>query len=276
MKKIILFFFVIPFSITAQEFQGKAYYMSKTILNTDFIKNIPPERRERVLSRMKSNSEKNYVLDFNTTSSLFKEEVQLETTGGNQRWSMFSSLGSNEGTVYRDILSNAFISKQELLGKTFLIKDTLTKSKWTMTGQTKKIGIYTCYNATQEVESEVRAIQFGRSSQRASENKDVPKKTKITTLSTWFTPEIPVATGPSFYSGLPGLILEVSDDNRTILCTKVVLNPKEKIKIKAPKKGTVVNNEEFKKIQEDKIKEMREQFGRGRRQGGGNRIRIQN
>ena len=61
MKKIILFFFVIPFSITAQEFQGKAYYMSKTILNTDFIKNIPPERRERVLARMKSNSEKNYV-----------------------------------------------------------------------------------------------------------------------------------------------------------------------------------------------------------------------
>ena len=102
------------------------------------------------------------------------------------------------------------------------------------------------------------------------------RKAKITTLSAWFTPEIPVATGPSFYSGLPGLILEVSDDNRTILCTKVVLNPKEKIKIKAPKKGTVVNNEEFKKIQEDKIKEMREQFGRGRRQGGGNRIRIQN
>ena len=46
MKKIILFFFIFTFSITAQEFQGKAYYMSKTILNTDFIKNIPQERRK--------------------------------------------------------------------------------------------------------------------------------------------------------------------------------------------------------------------------------------
>ena len=276
MKKIILFFFIFTFSITAQEFQGKAYYISKTILNTDFIKNIPLERRKQVLSRMRSNSEKNYILDFNTTSSLFEEEVQLESTKGNQRWSMFSSLMSNAGTVYRDILSNTFIRKQELLGKIFLIKDTLTKSKWTMTGGTKKIGIYTCYNATQEVESELRVMQFGRSSQRASEDKDIPKKTKITILSAWFAPEIPVATGPSFYSGLPGLILEVSDDNTTILCTKVVLNPKEKIKIKAPKKGTVVNDKEFNKIREDKIKEMREQFGRGRRQGGGNRVRTQN
>ncbi len=72
------------------------------------------------------------------TFELFEEEVQLESTKGNQRWSMFSSLMSNAGTVYRDILSNTFIRKQELLGKIFLIKDTLTKSKWTMTGQDKK------------------------------------------------------------------------------------------------------------------------------------------
>ena len=52
----------------------------------------------------------------------------------------------------------------------------------------------------------------------------------------WFTPEIPVSSGPSWYQGLPGLILEVSDDDTTILCTKIVMNPKEKTKIKRPKK----------------------------------------
>ena len=276
MKKVILFFFIFTFSISAQEFQGKAYYVSKTVLNTDFIKNIPPERRGRVLSRMKSNSEKNYVLDFNTTSSLFEEEVQLESMEGNERLRIFSSLMSNVGTVYRDILSNTYIRKQELLGKTFLIKDTLTKSKWVITGDAKKIGIYTSYKATQEVETELRIMQFGRSSQRASQDNNTTKKTKIVTLSAWFTPEIPVATGPDFYSGLPGLILEVSNDNTTILCTKIVMNPKDRIKIKVPKKGKVVNDEEFKKIKEEKMKEMRSQFGRARRQGGGNPIRIQN
>jgi GLPGLI family protein len=31
------------------------------------------------------------------------------------------------------------------------------------------------------------------------------------------------------YGGLPGLILEIGDDNRVMICTKVVLNPDEKI-----------------------------------------------
>jgi GLPGLI family protein len=69
------------------------------------------------------------------------------------------------------------------------------------------------------------------------------------------------------YGGLPGLILEIGDDNRVMICTKVVLNPEEKIKLKEPNKGKVVSNSEFLIIQEDKAKEMRERYQRG----GGNR-----
>ena len=36
-------------------------------------------------------------------------------------------------------------------------------------------------------------------------------------MSAWFTPEIPVSTGPSMYGGLPGLILEINDDRTTML-----------------------------------------------------------
>jgi len=87
-------------------------------------------------------------------------------------------------------------------------------------------------------------------------------------MTAWFTPEIPVSTGPAMYGGLPGLILEISDGNRTMLCTKVVINPSEKIKIKEPSKGKIVSNLEFKKIQEDKMKEMRERYNSGGGRGG--------
>ncbi len=91
----------------------------------------------------------------------------------------------------------------------------------------------------------------------------------------WFTPEIPVSSGPSWYQGLPGLILEVNDDKTTILCTKIVMNPKEKGKIKRPKKGKVISNQDFVKLQDEKRVEAREmwQKARERRQSSTARLR---
>ena len=45
---------------------------------------------------------------------------------------------------------------------------------------------------------------------------------------------------------------EVSDDDTTILCTKIVMNPKEKTKIKRPKKGKVISNQDFVTLQDEK------------------------
>ena len=66
----------------AQEFQGKAYYyISKTKMDPNFRrKNIPPERKQRIMERIKSNLEKNYELDFDSTASLFYEEERLDVS----------------------------------------------------------------------------------------------------------------------------------------------------------------------------------------------------
>jgi GLPGLI family protein len=40
-------------------------------------------------------------------------------------------------------------------------------------------------------------------------------------------PEIPVNQGPRII-GIAGLILEINDSKTVILCSKIVLNPKEK------------------------------------------------
>ena len=76
---------------------------------------------------------------------------------------------------------------------------------------------------------------------------------------------IPVAHGPGDFDGLPGLILELNTSNTTILCTKVVLNPKEDIKIKIPTKGKEVTREGYTTIIEEKATEMSQRFGGNRR-----------
>jgi len=74
-----------------------------------------------------------------------------------------------------------------------------------------------------------------------------------------------VGHGPLEYWGLPGLILEVSADNTTMLCSKIVLNPEETIEIEAPEKGKVVTKKEYQEIIIKKMKEFRD--NRGRRRG---------
>jgi GLPGLI family protein len=96
---------------------------------------------------------------------------------------------------------------------------------------------------------------------------------KEITITAWYTPEIPVSQGPEGYWGLPGLILEVNDGKTIILCSKVVLNPKEKTEIKAPSKGKVVNQKEYDETVIKKMEEFRE-MNQGRGGSGGFQIRM--
>ena len=69
-----------------------------------------------------------------------------------------------------------------------------------------------------------------------SENESTAKDIKLSQVEAWFTMQIPIQHGPAEFWGLPGLILEVSTENTTILCSEIISNPKEKLKIRPPKK----------------------------------------
>jgi GLPGLI family protein len=89
-------------------------------------------------------------------------------------------------------------------------------------------------------------------------------------ITAWYTPQIPVSTGPDTYYGLPGLILEINAGRTTMLCTEVTISSKEVLEIDAPNKGKEVSREEYIKIVKVKTAELKERFqsrgnrGRGR------------
>lgn len=84
----------------------------------------------------------------------------------------------------------------------------------------------------------------------------------MTEIEAWYTLQIPVSNGPAEYWGLPGLILEVSAGNTTILCSKIILNPKEKLTIVAPDKGKEITKSDYQKTIQEKMLEMRNNRGR--------------
>ena len=77
----------------------------------------------------------------------------------------------------------------------------------------------------------------------------------------WFTPQIPIGHGPEEFYGLPGLILEVKDENITYLASKIQLNPKDKVSIKVPNTKKAISKKEFDKIQKEKFDSMKNEDG---------------
>ena len=135
-------------SILAQDFQGKAYYLSKTTPDMSGWGNgqMTEFQKKQIAERMRGMFEKSYVLNFDRQASIFKEEEVLEAPGQKGFggwWTSFSS-----GPQYKNIKTRQFIQDQEFFGRQFLITDTLQKFEWKMGTETKQIGQYLCMKAT--------------------------------------------------------------------------------------------------------------------------------
>ncbi|MBA5791899.1 GLPGLI family protein [Flavobacterium sp. xlx-214] len=79
---------------------------------------------------------------------------------------------------------------RDIRKKFFLVTDELNY-KWIITNETKKINDFTCYKAT----TTFRGNNF----------------------EAWFTPDIPINAGPWKWYGLPGLIVEATDTDKSVV-----------------------------------------------------------
>ncbi|MCB0462109.1 MAG: GLPGLI family protein [Flavobacteriaceae bacterium] len=268
-----------------KDFQGKAYYFSKTTLDMENFggREMSEQQKKQIADRMKSMFEKTFILTFNKEESIYKEEEKLEAPGGGMRFGGFSMTG---GDQYKNVKENKMLIENEFFGKQFLIDDELPKLDWVMTGETKQIGQYMAMKATAIKKLDDTDFMSARRRNRDNENTEKTKDSTKTdnpmddfeipkeqTITAWYTPQIPINQGPGEYWGLPGLILEVSAGRTVILCSKIVMNPDQKEEIKRPSKGKQVTQKEYSEIIKKKMEEMQEMFrGRGGRDGGG-RIR---
>ena len=261
----------------SQDFQGNAPYESKTQVNMDFgNRQMPEDRKKEIMERMKKANERTYELAFNATESIYEEVEKLDQPGTDRggRGGRFGAMGGAGGDLYKNIKDKKYLVKNDLFGKIFLIEDNLEKLDWKLESDTKQIGNYTAFKATAVKtvkRPNMRAIFRRRGeNNKEEENKEEEFTEKEVSIVAWYTPEIPINQGPSGYWGLPGLILAVSDDVTTIVCSKITMNPKDKIEIKAPSKGKKVTQAEYDEISREKMKEMRENF-QNRRGGPGGR-----
>ena len=274
--QIVLLLMFVSITTTAQDFQGKAYYFSKTSVDMANIGNrqMSVDQKKQIADRMRSMFEKTYVLTFDREASTYKEDEVLEAPtsqrGFGRRGRNFSG-----GMQYKNIKSQQILQDQEFFGKQFLITDSLSKLDWKLGTETKQIGQYLCMKATTTKKADAldwRTMRSRNRSQTAAIKKDsittsitdeieIPNEIEVTA---WYTPQIPVSQGPGDYWGLPGLILEINTDKTIILCSKIIMNPEQKEAIEAPQKGQSISRSEYNDTVKEKMEEMRTMY-EGRR-----------
>lgn len=259
---------------SAQEFQGIATYKShrKVSIKMDSTK-VTSAMEKEMQEMLQKQFQKTYKLAFSKDMSIYKEEETLGApqVGGSMMVSTFDGGGSD--VLFKDTKSLKFTSQKETLGKIFLIRDSLPNYNWKLESETKNIGEYTCFKATYTREIEVpKNNNLSFSVVESDEEPEMVTKEIVTTA--WYTPQIPVSNGPGKFQGLPGLILEINDGSQTIICTSIVLNPTDKLEIKAPIKGKKVSQTEYKVLVDKRLQEMQEQNRPSERSGSGEHIQI--
>lgn len=284
-RVLVLAFTAVLSTLNAQDFQGEATYRTQRKMDIKMDSTstgVSKDQHAKLMAMMKKQFQKTFTLSFSKESSIYKEEESLDQPqlGGDGMQIKVIGAGGGGDILYKNTKEKRYVDQKDTMGKIFLVKDEMNSIDWQLQSETKFIGEYQCYKATYTKQVQVfKEMSFGSNSKTNKEDKkeeqEKEPEMEERVITAWYTPQIPVNNGPAMYQGLPGLILEVHDGKLTIVCSKIVLNPEDKVEIKEPEKGKEVNQEKYNAIMEKKAKEMMERYApRKGRKGEGFEIRI--
>lgn len=190
----------------------------KLISKMTFLSQEEKDRAAQTWKNEEGGKEK-MKLSFSPTESLYTYAGDAGENDNNGGYSWRNS----EFVLYRNFGQETKTDLIEMLGKTYIINDSLRASAWKIGNQVKEVAGHFCTKA---------------------ETTDPIKKQKITA---WFAQDIPVSAGPEQFSGLPGLILELDLDDDVVVIEATKIEPKKlTTELKLPKmKGKKITGKDY-------------------------------
>jgi GLPGLI family protein len=180
------------------------------------------------------------LLLFNENESLYlnapeeEKKQEMEEMDGKR---IEIRMNTPEEKIYSDLKNHHRTEQRDFMEKLFLIDTAMAKTNWKLTGRQKTILNYPCQQAV--------------------------KIDQQDTVTAWFTSALPVSTGPMGLNGLPGMILETENHHGDLHVVAQVVDlqqPNTALLVK-PKEGKKITPHAFRKIVEERTKEMQEEYG---------------
>jgi GLPGLI family protein len=152
------------------------------------------EEMKKAMPRIVADS---YVLDFNPEASVYR----LEKANTDNKYFLSSLKPMDEAYTVQDFSRQLLTMKTAVFEKKYLIKDSLTKYQWKITGEVRQIAGFDCKKAIAKIADSVVVVAF-------------------------YTDEILVKGGPESFNGLPGMIMGIAIPrlSLTLFATKIDLN----------------------------------------------------
>jgi GLPGLI family protein len=221
---------LLPVIIFSQTESGEISYTETVKLQIDI-----PEGNEEIRNSIPNSQSITKKLIFTAHESYYTDDAvnkDMEIKQQNNGMDMQIVMKNPQNNIYTNHDKNLLIQSTELFGKYFLVSGNLDFKKWKLSTGQKQIASYTCQ----------KAILSDTTQQ----------------IVAWYTTELPAYLGPAGYAQLPGTVLGIDVDNgqRSIIATKINFRPVATNEIIKPAKGKKVSSEEYKKIRDDKMKEM--------------------
>ncbi|WP_375579184.1 GLPGLI family protein [Marivirga tractuosa] len=177
-----------------------------------------------------------FVLHIKQPFSVYLPKVLEEIEGADNPMSQSQvkvmKFETDDPKVYKDFVNDTYLEKTNLIGKPFLIKDTIPQFNWKITNDTTSIGKFLCKKA-------------------------IATNTTGKEIIAWFAAEIPISAGPAEYGGLPGLILRCASPTKEWEIESISMNVEIPNAVFAkPEEGKEVSFTEYNEIKTQKQKQL--------------------
>ena len=191
----------------------EAVYQQTLILPEEVNQIEDPEMRQTLIDQFAA-IKNPYTLSCTGSKSLFKPVNITKAVLGTR------------SIIYVDSATGEKVTKEDVMGKAYLMQETYGPLKWTILEDTAEIEGYQCKKAV-----------LGAGG-----------------IEAWFTEEVPIQAGPMGYGSLPGLIVKLEMENMTFTLSS--LKEAAKVSIKAPSGGKKVSRDELEEILVEKANQM--------------------
>jgi len=224
------FFFLILFSlfITNLFSQNSATadygVVFSTSLVDDKLKLEDPDYYEHQLAKQNSADKLKFVLKINKAESLFFHPTLKESSDALK---FAKSNTGGDHLIYNNLEEQILINQFPYWGSEILLQQKLNSTPWTIENSSRTISGFVCFKAVKT---------FSQKEGGFSREKKI---------EAWFTPEIPLKFGPKGYGDLPGLIIELTENNVTFFLKELKYEDDKDLKLERPSKGIKMSKEDF-------------------------------